>query len=543
MAAGLLDLAAQAGGVDEAPQLLVQLHQGVHRVDGGAGDVVDDAALLAGHLVEQRGLAHVRPADQGHAARAGDHGGLAGVLREGLEHLVEDVGAAAAVQGGDGPRVAEAERVELGDVAELHRRVDLVGHEDHRHLRALQLAGHDLVGLGDADLGVDHDDDDVGGGHRTLGLAGDGGVDALDVGVPATGVLHPEAAPGPLGQVLHAVAGDAGGVLDDGLTPAEEAVDQGGLAHVRPAHHRDGAQGLLLVVLDAEGVLDVVPVGAGELLGVGGGEVEVVGAVGGGVVEARLDELGLGGVDLRGVVNPVARRGGDDFGEPVEHLVGGQLGGVDGHGVVGRAQRRGLSRGVCGVAALDVGEHGVEVDLAAGGDVLVVPALGAHLGRGGQVHLRRGVGEHDGADVATLDDGAVGALGELALQGDEVLAHLGDRGDRGDVGGDLGAADLAGDVLAGQPHGGRLRVVADVEAQARGLGGDGLGVGGVDAGAQHGERGDAVHGTGVDVLGVEALGERPAGGRLAGAGGAVDGEDQAVVGHVGVALGHSPTAL
>ena len=34
--------------------------------------IVDDDAVLAGELVEQRGLAHVRAADEGHPARATD---------------------------------------------------------------------------------------------------------------------------------------------------------------------------------------------------------------------------------------------------------------------------------------------------------------------------------------------------------------------------------------------------------------------------------------------------------------------------------------
>src|ERR1700754_1777608 len=41
----------------------------------------------------------------------------------------------------------------------------------------------------------------------------------------------------PLGVVRDAVAGDAGDGLDDGLAAADDAVDQGRLAYVRPADH------------------------------------------------------------------------------------------------------------------------------------------------------------------------------------------------------------------------------------------------------------------------------------------------------------------
>ena len=45
-AAGLVDAAADAGRVDEAPGLAAELDQLVDRVAGGAGDVVDDDPLV-----------------------------------------------------------------------------------------------------------------------------------------------------------------------------------------------------------------------------------------------------------------------------------------------------------------------------------------------------------------------------------------------------------------------------------------------------------------------------------------------------------------
>ena len=69
-AAGLVHPAADAGRVDEPPGLAAELDELVDRVAGGAGDVVDDDAVLAGELVEQRGLADVGAADEGDPARA-----------------------------------------------------------------------------------------------------------------------------------------------------------------------------------------------------------------------------------------------------------------------------------------------------------------------------------------------------------------------------------------------------------------------------------------------------------------------------------------
>ena len=55
-------LAPHPGGVDEADRAVGRLDHGVDGVAGGAGQVVDDRALLADQPVEQRRLAHVGPA-------------------------------------------------------------------------------------------------------------------------------------------------------------------------------------------------------------------------------------------------------------------------------------------------------------------------------------------------------------------------------------------------------------------------------------------------------------------------------------------------
>ena len=89
---------------------------------------------------------------------------------------------------------------------------------------------------------VDDEQHDVAQVDRDLGLRGDGRVDAARVGLPAAGVDEREAAVHPLGLVRHAVAGDAGGVLDDRLAAAEDAVHERGLADVRAADDRDDRQ-------------------------------------------------------------------------------------------------------------------------------------------------------------------------------------------------------------------------------------------------------------------------------------------------------------
>ena len=186
---GLLDPLADAGGVDEAPGLAAELDQLVDRVDGGAGDVVDDDAVLAREPVEQRGLADVGLADDRDPARAADLGeGLGRGLRQRGEDGVEHVARAAAVQGRDRPGLAEPEvpqAVGLGLGALV---VDLVGGQDDRLAGGAQDADDGLVGVGDPDGGVDHEEHGVGELDRDLGLGADRRGEAAAVGVPAAGV-------------------------------------------------------------------------------------------------------------------------------------------------------------------------------------------------------------------------------------------------------------------------------------------------------------------------------------------------------------------
>jgi len=100
-----------------------------------------------------------------------------------------------------------------------------------------------LVGAGGAHVGVDDEEHGVGEVDRDFGLGGDGRVDAFGIRLPAAGVDEGEPASGPLALVGDAVAGDARGVLDDGFTTTENAVDQRRLAHVGSADDREHGKG------------------------------------------------------------------------------------------------------------------------------------------------------------------------------------------------------------------------------------------------------------------------------------------------------------
>ena len=235
---------ADAGGVDEAPQPSAEVDDLVDRVARGAGEFVDDDPLLPRGLVQQRGLAHVRATQDRHTSRSADLVlGDRGDLRQHLHDLVEQVGDAAAVDGGDRVGLAETEVPQRGGLGLVARVVDLVGHEEDGLAALAQQPDDVLVGRGGADHRVHDEHHDIAEVDGDLGLRGHRCIDALRVRLPAAGVDEREPAVHPLALVGDAVTGDAGGVLHDGLAAAEDAVHERRLADVRATHDGDDREG------------------------------------------------------------------------------------------------------------------------------------------------------------------------------------------------------------------------------------------------------------------------------------------------------------
>ena len=215
------------------------VHRGVDGVPGGAGLVGHDHPLLAQDAVGQAGLAHVGPPDDGHRDAVLFHHRL-GKVQVGADG-VQQVAGAVAVDRRHGHHFFKAQVVELvhlgGRVADA---VALVHRQDHRLAAAAQHVGHLFVRGGHPRADVHHKDDAVGGVDGDLGLLAHMGQDALGgLGLDAAGVHQQQLAALPLAGGEDAVAGDAGGVLDDGQPLAAQFIEQGGLAHIGPAHHCD----------------------------------------------------------------------------------------------------------------------------------------------------------------------------------------------------------------------------------------------------------------------------------------------------------------
>ena len=210
-------------------------------IDGiarGAGDVGHDVAFLADEGVDERRLSGVGASDDRELGDVLLGGSLVVAFRHILHDLVEEVACARTVGARHLHRVAEAELIEFGGIEAGVAHVFLVGHHNHRLLRAAENLGHLVVEVGDAGGAVDHEEDHVGllDGDRHLL------VDLLlehVVGIdhPAAGVDDREFLAVPVNFAILAVARGAGRVVDNRAAGLRQAVEKRGFSHVRPPYY------------------------------------------------------------------------------------------------------------------------------------------------------------------------------------------------------------------------------------------------------------------------------------------------------------------
>ena len=223
-----------------------ELDQLVDRVDGGAGDVVDDDPLLAGELVEQRATCR-RWACRRCAIRRGPPSSAsaraaARAARRGRRRAGRRSRGRAARRPGSGspsPRFHSAAASASVRWSSTLLAARTTGLPDLRRILTTASSASVMPTVASTTNSTASAS-----GDRDLGLGGDPLGQAPGVGVPAAGVDDRERAAVPVGVVGDAVAGHAGDVLDDGLAAADDPVDQRRLADVGAAddgQHRQRA--------------------------------------------------------------------------------------------------------------------------------------------------------------------------------------------------------------------------------------------------------------------------------------------------------------
>ena len=118
--------------------------------------------------------------------------------------------------------------------------IRLVGDEQDRPARAPQVMGDFHVRRGHAVDDVHHEQHEIAFRDRRLDLSADGAVQGVAGRYEASRVHQPKAAAIPLRRREVAVAGHAGARVHDRFAPADDAVEQRGLADVGAPDDGDG---------------------------------------------------------------------------------------------------------------------------------------------------------------------------------------------------------------------------------------------------------------------------------------------------------------
>ena len=209
---------------------------------------------------------------------------------------------------------------------------------------------------------------------------------------------------------------------------------------------------------------------------------------------------------------PDARRLDDTAGR-IEGGLYTQIGRIQQDRVLGLDHGGGIPARVPLVTAANVLQHVSEGDVLPPCGQLLPAALGADLGRGGDIELGDGVRGDDRADIATVQNGAAGLTGEVLLQLQKRGAHARIAGDP--------AGRLARMTL-GQAR--IVRQAGEVQRQGRRLGCSRVAQ--IPPRVQHRQTHRAIQQAGVQMR--QAIVRRQTGGdsALARGGGAVDGDDE-----------------
>ena len=238
-----LALAAQACRVDELKPLPVLLERHVNRIAGRAGLVERDQTLFTQPGVDEGALADVRPA--GHGQPNGGfgcrlHGVGIVVFWKVHQRCFQQTANPLAVRRRDGMRVPDAQLVELPEQWRFGHPLGLVGRQHHTLLLGAQEARDVVVVSRQATPHIHHEDHRVGLRHRLTRLPRHLGHHAGGLfGFEAAGVDHDELAPAQACIAVVPVTRQAGKVGDDRIAALGDAIEQRGLAHVRPPDDGD----------------------------------------------------------------------------------------------------------------------------------------------------------------------------------------------------------------------------------------------------------------------------------------------------------------
>ena len=239
--------AAQAGGVMQAEFLPVPFEIDGDGVAGRAGLRRSQQPFLADQPVDKRRFAGIGASDDGDADRLrflcrrfALHG-RRGALGQRRAQGVVEIAHAFVVLGRDRHRVAKAEFIGFEPAFFGQAALALVGNENRRLAGLAGQRGEGAVDRRRAGARVDHEEDRVGLRNRGLGLRPHAAGQTIGRRLfEAGGIDHGEFKIAEPRLALAAVARHARAVVDQRQAAADQPVEQGRFADIRPADDGDG---------------------------------------------------------------------------------------------------------------------------------------------------------------------------------------------------------------------------------------------------------------------------------------------------------------
>ena len=242
-------LAPQSRRVEQQQLPSLPFERGGDRVARDTRLGPGDHSILAEQRVDESRLADIRPPDDGDAQwmrRLGLDHFASRNLRRSLARaarLLDDLGDIAdadAVLGGDRQRLAEPERVGFVDARLGRAALAFVRREDHLFAGAAHQFGEDLIRGHDAGPRVDQEQHEIGLGDGSFRLLAHARREPLIPGLQPRGIDEGDGAGAELRLGLAPVARQARLVVDQREPLADQPVEQGGLADIRPSDDGDG---------------------------------------------------------------------------------------------------------------------------------------------------------------------------------------------------------------------------------------------------------------------------------------------------------------
>ena len=227
----------------ERPAGVFQL--GVDRIPGGPRKGIHHRARLAGYGVQERALAHIWPADDGHRyVVLVVLSGRQDLRGEGLKDRIEQIPRAAAANGRDDDGGFEAKLVELGSVCPITRAITFVCDQQHRLVCAAKALRYIEVRPNGAITKVGEKQNEVCFLDCQGGLGGHGFIQGSSTFEAQTAsVDQRERGIAPVDIAIDTVAGSSRNPVNYRLRGADQAIKQRGLTHVGASHDRDDRAG------------------------------------------------------------------------------------------------------------------------------------------------------------------------------------------------------------------------------------------------------------------------------------------------------------